>query len=367
MKKNRKICKALHPPRAVKKRWGLAVSLVLLVFSIMLAAMLLAGLLVMVLHFTGVFRFWENTGEHTGNFSIIRFILSMMIFSTILGTAITAFFSKKALNPIRKVVKATNKIAEGDFNVRVEIGGIYELEELANSFNKMAQELSSIETLRSDFVNTFSHEFKTPIVSLKGFAKLLKDSNLPESERQEYLDIIIAESERLATLSTNVLRLSKCENIEIMPDKKTFRLDEQIRGAIVLTEPKWAAKEISFDVEMGEVIYESNEDLTQQIWLNLLDNAIKFSENGGTIKIRLDCWNGGTRFTILDNGVGMDKETLSHIFDKFYQGNASRTNIGNGLGLTIVKRITELCGGKINVQSEPGKGSRFTVFLPTGE
>jgi signal transduction histidine kinase len=267
----------------------------------MLAAMLLTAGLVLVLHFAGVLELWQEINLETHDelhFGTLRVILSMAIFSTVLGTAIAAFFSKKILKPIRKVVDATHKISQGDFNVNVDIRGAYELEELSSSFNRMAHELSTTETLRSDFINNFSHEFKTPIVSVRGFAKLLKDENLSESERQEYLDIIIAESERLASLSTNVLNLSKYENIEIMPDKTVFQLDEQIRKAIVLTEPKWTKKNITFDVEMKEVTIESSEDLAQQIWLNLLDNAIKFSEHGGAITIRLEEWNGGVRFQI---------------------------------------------------------------------
>ena len=172
------------------------------------------------------------------------------------------------------------------------------------------------------------------------------------------------ESERLATLSTNVLNLSKYENIEIMPDKKAFRLDEQIRRAIVLTEPKWAEKNITITVEMSEIIFDSNEDLTQQIWLNLLDNAIKFSNQNGTIIIRLENLNGGIRFTIQDDGIGMSEETKARVFDKFYQGESSRARAGNGLGLAVVKRITELCGGKIEIESKAGEGSMFSFWFP---
>ncbi len=149
--------------------------------------------------------------------------------------------------------------------LRLNIKGIEELEELSHSFNKMTQELSGIETLRSDFVNTFSHEFKTPIVSVRGFAKLLKENNLSEEERLEYLDIIITESEQLAALSTNVLTLSKYENLEIITDKVPFRMDEQLRKTIVLLEPKWSAKEIAVNVELEKVIYNRNEDLTAHL------------------------------------------------------------------------------------------------------
>nr|WP_245645000.1 HAMP domain-containing sensor histidine kinase [Peribacillus loiseleuriae] len=183
----------------------------------------------------------------------------------------------------------------------------------------MTQELSSIETLRSDFVNNFSHEFKTPIVSIRGFAKLLKDNNLSEEDRRDFLDIIITESERLATLSTNVLTLAKYENLGIIADKAPFRLDEQIRRTIVLMEPKWSAKDITVNLELDKVIYKGNEDLTQHIWLNLFDNAIKFSYQGGLINITLVKVDDEIRFVIQDDGSGMDDHSKVHIFDKFYQ------------------------------------------------
>jgi len=349
----------------VKKHWGLTLSLVLFVFAVIMAAMLLSGILVMILHSPVILRLRVGVmSEQRVGFTPFRVILPMMGFSAILGTAITAFFSNKALKPIRKVIEATRKIAEGDFEVRVDLKGIYELEELSHSFNKMAHELSSIETLRGDFINNYSHEFKTPIVSMHGFAKLLKDGNLTEEEKQEYLDIIIAESERLAALSTNILNLSKYENTVIVTNVAPFQLDEQIRRTILMTESKWTALNINLVVEMDEIIFEGNEDLTQQIWLNLLDNAIKYSIPNGTIQIRLSRRCDGVLFSIQDDGIGMDEQMKTRIFDKFYQGDISRNETGNGLGLAIVKRITQLCNGKVEVYSKSGEGSLFEVFLP---
>jgi signal transduction histidine kinase len=354
----------LKSKREIKKRWGLTISLILFVFAVISAAVISAGLLVVALHFAGVLPLWDGERPDQAGVGPFGGMLALMMFSTLLGTALAAFVSKKALNPIRKVIKATQQIAGGNFDVRVEISGIYELEELANSFNKMAQELSSIETLRRDFINNLSHEFKTPIVSLRGFAKLLQDDTLPETERREYLEIMISEAERLSLLSTNILSLSKYENMEIISNKASFRLDEQIRRAVVLTEPKWSAKEMVADVEMEEINFEGSEDLTQQIWLNLIDNAVKFTDRGGAVTIRLAHWNNGVRFRIQDTGIGIDEQTADHIFDRFYQGDDSRANTGNGLGLAIVKRIVELCGGTIEVRSAPGMGSEFSVWLP---
>lgn len=351
--------------KSSRKRLSLAITLVLFVFGVMIATFLVTGAIVALLQHTGIISLSGHAAAKQSRSIDGPLFPLFAIFGlcVLIGTALTAFLSKKTLNPIRKVISATHKVAQGNFDVQVEIKGIGELEELSQSFNKMTHELSTIETLRSDFVNNFSHEFKTPIVSIRGFAKLLKDGNLNEEEKQEYLDIIITESERLAGLSTNVLSLSKYENIEIITDKNPFRLDEQIRRAIVLMEPKWSAKEITLNIELDKVIYTGNEDLTQQIWINLLDNAIKFCYQGGIINIRLLTENDVIKFTIQDDGSGMDEQTKKHVFDKFYQGDTSHSKTGNGLGLALVKRIVELCEGNIKVESEVGKGSKFTVLL----
>jgi len=350
--------------KKIKSRWGLTFSLVLFIFAILLAAILLAGMLILILHITGALPLWEETRPEQASGGGLRGIIVLMGFSVFIGTAIAAFFSKKALNPIRKVVEATNKVAGGDFSARVDIRGVYELEELSNSFNKMAHELSSVESLRRDFINNFSHELKTPIVSIRGFAKLLKDGHLNDEEKQEYLEIIITESERLAELATNILNLSKYEAIDIVTEKAPLRLDEQIRRAIAITEPKWSAKNISVNIGMDEIVFNGNENLTQQIWINLLENAVKFSRQGGNIGISLMDGGAEVYFSIQDDGIGMDAETMRHIFDKFYQGDNSHKNTGNGLGLTMVRRIVELCGGTAGVESDLGKGSVFTIILP---
>jgi Signal transduction histidine kinase len=341
-----------------KKHLNLAISLVIFVFFVMAVTFVIVGGTAVLLQHFGVVSLQER---YRIPFTPLLFLIFICI---LLGTALTWFFGKKALNPIKKVIAATHKVAAGDFNVKVDLKGIGELEELSQSFNKMTSELASLETLRSDFVNNFSHEFKTPIVSIRGFAKLLRENNLTEPERIEYLDIIISESERLAQLSSNILDLSKYENTNIISEKTRYRLDEQLRRIIVLLEPKWSAKEITVNVELDEIIYSGNEDLMQRLWLNLIDNAIKFSYNGGCINISLKLSVNGIEFIIEDEGIGMSEQTIAHIFDKFYQGDTSRSRCGNGLGLTLAKRIVDLCGGKISVKSDVGKGSIFTVVLP---
>lgn len=352
-----------------KKRISLAITLVLFVFVVMVATFFVVGAIAVLLEHLGILSLSAKAMQRLegNNGNLFRPLFILFGLCVLLGTALTAFLSKKALNPIRKVIAATHQVAQGNFHAKVAVKGIGELEELSSSFNKMTQELMSIETLRSDFVNNFSHEFKTPIVSIRGFAKLLKENELSDVEKREYLDIIITESERLAELSTNVLNLLKYENIEIITDIAPFRLDEQIRKVIVLMEPKWSAKEIAVNITLDPITYMGNEDLFQQIWINLFDNAIKFSYPEGLITITLSEENSAIRFTIQDNGPGMAKQTKAHIFDKFYQGDTSHSKAGNGLGLSLVKRIVTLCGGSIEVESELGKGSTFTILIPVKE
>jgi len=349
---------------SIRKKLGLTVALVIMVFLILIASLLLSGVVALILHMTGVIDFMHSENQSRG-FGFPYFVfVPIMLLSIVIGTTMAWAFSKKALKPIRRFIEATHKVADGDFSVRLDVRSIYELEELSSSFNKMTHELSTIETLRNDFINNFSHEFKTPIVSIRGFARLLKDKTLSETDRQEYLDIIIAESERLSLLSENVLILANYENLEIIADRTDFRLDEQLRKAVIQTEPKWLSKNINVNVEMEEVTYSGSADLLQQVLLNLIDNAIKFTEPGGTIEISLTDSDDMVCLTIKDDGIGMDEQTKARIFDKFYQGDVSRSGAGNGLGLAIVKRIVDLCGGRIEVESEPHVGSKFTVWLP---
>ncbi|MCL2203878.1 MAG: HAMP domain-containing histidine kinase [Defluviitaleaceae bacterium] len=345
-----------------KIKWGLAPVLVLYVFAVILAAMILAGILIMVLGHVGILDLGPFMAEM--DFRPRLPLLGMIFFSVLIGTALAAFFSKMAVEPIRRLNEATKKVTRGDFSIQIHTNSIHELEDLYKSFNQMTRELSSTQALRSDFINNFSHEFKTPIVSIRGFAKLLKDGGLTGDERREYLDIIIAESQRLSTLATNVLNLSKYETMEIVAEKEPFYLDEQIRRAIATTEPLWAVRGLTMDVALEEVAFTGNADLIQQIWLNLLDNAIKFSHENGTIHASCTKTAGAIRITVQDHGIGMSEQTRTRIFDKFYQGDESRKQSGNGLGLTMAKRIVELHAGSISVTSQPGHGAKFTVTLP---
>lgn len=340
-----------------KGRNNLALMLVAFVFIIMVSSVFLISILAFIMTKLNIVSFSDEP-------RIFKLIIALLIMSIFVGTILAAIFSNKSLNPIRKLISATHEVANGNFDIRVNLNGPGELQELAASFNRMAQELGSIETLRTDFINNFSHEFKTPIVSILGFAKLLRKDSLNKEDHDEYIDIIISESQRLAKLSTSVLNLSKVENQKIVAEKIKFPLDEQIRRIILLLEPKWSKKAITINVELDSVIINGSEELLQQMWINLLDNAIKFTKQNGEINIKLMDVDNDVVYRISDNGRGMNEETKAHLFDKFYQGDKSHSEEGNGLGLALVKRIVELCNGNIKVKSQLGMGTTFTVTIP---
>lgn len=336
------------------KRFRLTLLFALLIFIIMLLTMALVFVGFHLLVYFGI----------VPDRKIDR--LPLFLFSVVsigVGTVLSILFSKRPLKPLREIMDATDRIADGDYNVRIDLRGPEEFRTLSDKFNHMAEEIGSVELLRSDFVNNFSHEFKTPIVSIRGFAKALKWEDLCEEERNEYLDIIISESERLADLSYNILYLSKLEKQTILTDKHTINVSEQIRQVIALLYEKWSERSIELWFDCGETYLACNEELLKQVWIDLLDNAIKFSPIGGKIEIRIAETADELTVSILDEGGGMSEETQQHIFDKFYQGDLSHTTTGNGLGLAIVKRIVELHAGQIRAHTIE-KGSAFIIKLP---
>ncbi len=283
----------------------------------------------------------------------------------ILGALLASFLMRFYIRPLDDIVAATKRISAGDFSVRVDRKThVSEIGLLVDNFNSMAGELEGTEMFRSDFINNFSHEFKTPIVSIRGFARQLQSEDLTEDEKKKYAEIIANESERLSNMATNVLLLSKLENQQLVGEKKLYSLDEQLRGCVLLFEKEWERKNIEMDIELDEIEYNGNEELMSHIWINLIGNAVKYTHDGGRIAIRASVKNKETVISVSDNGIGMKGEVMKRIFDKFYQGDNSHSESGNGLGLSLVKRIMELCDGRIKVESEHGKGTEFTVFLP---
>lgn len=332
-------------------------TLVIFVFIMMICSSILSGI---ILVFLNQYNFFVQVVS-----ARITFLITGLITSTIIGTILTFPVGKYLLKPLNELIIATREVSKGEFNTKVkELNRNHEMGELIKSFNIMTNELSSIEMFRKDFINNFSHEVRTPIVSIRGFARQLKNTSLTDEKRQEYIEIIIRESERLTNMSSNILLLTKLENQEIVTDKRLFSLDEQIRNCTLLLQMEWEKKDINLNIDLDSVEYYSNEEMLSHVWLNLLGNAIKFSMDKGEITIKCCDENSYIKVEISDNGVGMKDETRHQMFEKFYQGDSSRTTEGNGLGLSLVGRIVDLCGGRIDVKSYLGKGTDIVVRLP---
>ncbi len=302
---------------------------------------------------------WENF-----YWMAILVVLVTIGISIILGSLLTMFVSRRILKPISDLNAATNLVARGKFNVRVAESKEKEYAQLIKNFNRMAEELSGIETLRGDFISNVSHEFKTPLASIQGFAKLLQDDTITEEERSEYTQIIINETSRLSKLTSDILKLSKLENQKTIINKRRFSIDEQIRTILLVLEPEWNKKNIELDISLDTVYYYGNEDLMAQIWQNIINNAIKFTPENGHIGVRLFSNEKNITVRISDDGPSIPPETIERIFDKFYQGDNSRKTEGNGLGLALVKRIIDLCDGKMSVENLYDGGVCFVVELP---
>lgn len=285
--------------------------------------------------------------------------------SLLLGGMIALFVGRAIIRPIKNIGNAFHELSKGNFSVKVsEDEQIKEIREIAKQFNAMTYDLSHIETLRTDFVANVSHEFKTPISSIEGYATLLQNHSLSAEKHDHYVEKILENSKRLSKLSINMLLLSKLENQEMVLNNNEFRLDEQIRKNILLLEDQWSPKGIEFDMDLPLQMYYGSERLLEQVWSNIIENAIKHSPQNGMIQIRIETRQNTLAVSIADSGDGMSDEVVKHIFEKFYQGDSSRNTDGNGLGLALVKRIVDIGGGSIQVKSEPGHGSEFTVTLP---
>lgn len=292
-------------------------------------------------------------------------ICALLGCSMLSGAAVTVYVGRLIIRPIQNISDAFDELSKGNFDVRVPTQErVCEIREMAVKFNAMVYDLSHIETLRSDFVANVSHEFKTPIASIEGYTTLLQNHSLSTEKHDYYVRKILDNSRKLTNLSSHILLLSKLENQETILYKTNYRLDEQIRKTILLMENKWSAKNIEFDMELPKVYYYSNEPLLEQVWSNILDNAIKHSASGGSIHISIQESENEISVSIADHGTGMSDDVKKHIFEKFYQGDSSHKMEGNGLGLPLVKRITELCGGSVSVGGALGEGAVFTVTLP---
>ncbi len=290
--------------------------------------------------------------------------LEMLIACLLVGIVATSQLSRYFFNPIKKMRGALDRVADGDFSVQLkEKSSLKEVREINTGFNLMVQELRATEILQTDFVSNVSHEFKTPISAIEGYSTLLQGSENLTAEQQEYIEKILLNTQRLSSLTSSILLLSKLENQQIPTGRTTYRLDEQIRQSIVALESQWDRKNIEINADLDRTNYNGNESMMQHIWSNLISNAIKFSPENGTIKLCLKQNDGSIIFSIEDDGPGLSEEAQKHLYDKFYQADNSHKQEGNGLGLTLVKRILTIENGTIQAENLPEKGCRFTVIL----
>ncbi len=293
-------------------------------------------------------------------------MIVISILCLILSYVASYYMMNQVFLPLEQLNEASKQVAKGDYSGHLAYNGhIEEIHSTIETFNLMIHELNSVEIMRKDFVANVSHEFKTPLSSISGYVTLLQDTDLSEEERNEYIQMTFFNIDKLNDLTGNILLLSKLESQNTLPVPIEYRLDEQIREAIVLLEPKWNQKQIALDIELSPICYTSQKALLLQVWMNLISNAIKFSDAESTVAILLRKSRQDIEVIVSDDGIGMDEETQKHIFEKFYQGDSSRRSLGNGLGLPLCKKIVELCGGSIYVSSQPKKGTTFMVRLPS--
>ena len=291
-------------------------------------------------------------------------LAGMLGFFTIVLVPMISVLYRRRAREVVTLSEAIQKVAAGDYSTRITEYKRAQIKPIYDDFNKMCAELESVKLLRNDFLNSYSHEFKTPISSINGFASLVLEKDLPEEEQKKYLKIIVDESARLSNLATSTILLSKLTAQSIVTDIEEYDLGEQLRECSIILSGKWLQKNMEFDVSLDHVMYSGNKEMMQHLWINLLDNAVKYTPEGGKVTVSVSEENGYAIVKIADTGEGMSKEVRDHLFDPYFQGDSSHSRQGLGLGLSIVKRIVELCKGTITVRSKVGEGSIFTVILP---
>ena len=343
-------------------RMGMTLLLSGVVFLILVVTMVGADWIVLFLAKQGVIDI-----QDTSEWSVFRIGVDMAIISVLFGTILAFTAGRLPLISVNKCINAINAVADGDFSTRLNfkgpIGQLPAVKEMTESFNRMSEELENTETLRMDFINNFSHEFKTPIASISGFAKLLiADKNLSEEQKEEYLRIISEESQRLTTMATNVLALTRVENQTILSDVSTYNLSEQLRQCLLLFESRWEEQELEIVPEFGEIDVTGSEELLKQVWINLLDNAIKFTPKGGTIIVEVEDGPQDVTVRVKNSGSTLPEDT-DILFSKFYQADRSHATAGNGIGLAIVKRVTMLHKGEVKAYMD-GDFAVFQVRIP---
>lgn len=349
-------------PQQRRERRALTLLFAGFVFATLLVVVLISGAVLLLLVRSGIL----STQDYDPRSGYLLIGL-MVLFSTLMGAVLTFFSGNLITRPVNTIISGMNRLASGDYKTRIHFPSFLArqpvIAELTDSFNTMAAELEGTELLRSDFINNFSHEFKTPIVSIAGFAKLLRYGDLSAQERDEYLAIIEDESMRLSDMATNVLNMTKIENQTILTGVTRFNLSEQLRNCVLLLERKWTEKSLELDLEFEEFLIDGNEDLLRQVWMNLLGNAVKFTPTGGTVRLSVQDSGDTLSVSVSNTGSSIPPDKLETIFRKFYQADESHASEGNGIGLAIVRSVVRLHGGSVYAESRDDY-TTFTVRLP---
>jgi signal transduction histidine kinase len=298
-------------------------------------------------------------------FSVIQDVQNIQLITILLvGIVLFAYVSTIIIKPIKRLSTAMKVVGQGEYNVQVEHATNDEIGLLTKNFNQMTKELNKIETMRQEFIASVSHEIQSPLTSIRGFSAALKDDIVSEDKKIQYLTVIEKESTRLSQLSSNLLKLASLDSEHQTLTLQQYRLDEQIRHVVMALEPQWTKKNIEIDLDLSNVQMEADKDLLEQVWLNLVTNAIKYTPENGLVKISIHQKNEEIDVKIKDNGIGIAEEDQKYIFERFYKVDKSRTLKGSGLGLAITKKIVRLHEGAIRVESKKEQGSIFTVTLP---
>ena len=312
---------------------------------------------------------YEYIRERTDDPGLIAVLILILIFILSSFCTVFDFIRRKIMidRPVRRILDATERIARGDFKARVEIKHTHdkynEFDVIAENLNAMAAELSKSEVMKNDFISNVSHEMKTPLAIIGSYAKALEDPTLDHESRERYTKTLVSTSKRLSELVSNILKLNKLENHQLKVEMERVNLTEMLSQAILNFEAKIEEKNLNLDVDLDDIYILSSSALLEPVWNNLISNAVKFTEPGGNIGVKLRQDGGRAIVTVSDDGCGMTREVGMRIFEKFYQGDSSHSSEGNGLGLALVKRVIDLLGGEISVTSELGHGSVFTVTL----
>ena len=344
-----------------KKIFEVTILFSAIVFMVLLITLAVMVVGILILNYSGALEMI------TKDMSFMKLLVIIAVICLIVGTILSYLVGRFPLRTVMSSINAMEQLARGNYKARVKTGSLAGRMELfvrlAASFNNMADQLEKTELLRSDFINNFSHEFKTPIVSIAGFAKLLKRGNLTPEEQAEYLDIIEEESMRLSHMATDVMYMTRIENQSNLTELKTYNVSEQIRNCFLLLEHEWTSKNIDIEPDIDEHFLKADEEMMRHVWVNLIGNAIKFTPNDGKIIVSIDEDADTLSVRVTNTGSSISKEEMNNIFIKFYQIDKSRNTKGNGIGLAVVKRVVELHKGTIRVESEDELTS-FIITLP---